>query len=358
VTEKAADVLVIGAGVIGLSVAWRAAREGLRVHVFDKGEPGAGTTHVAAGMLAPVSEAEAGEPELLELMRRSAAMYPAFVAALQDESGVDPGYRRCGTLAIARDRDELEALAREHRLRESLQLRTKKLLPSAARELEPALAPAIRGALDVPDDHAVDPRSLVAALIAANSRAGVEIRKGVVVRACEQRHGRVEGVQLGDGSSVRAGSVVVAAGPWSREVAGAPVHPVKGQTLRLRDPSGGGLLHRVIRMASGYIVPRGDGRYVLGATVEERGFDTTATAGAVYELLRDAIEIIPGVSEMIVEELAVGLRPATRDGRPLIGPAGVPGLHWATGHYRHGVLLAPVTAEIAVAALTDQRAAA
>jgi glycine oxidase len=358
VTEKAADALVVGAGVIGLSLAWRAAHHGLRVQVFDKGKPGAGTTHVAAGMLAPVSEAEAGEPELLELMRRSAAMYPAFVAALQEESGVDPGYRRCGTLAVARDRDELEALAREHALRESLQLRTNRLLPSAARELEPALAPAIRGALDVPDDHAVDPRALIRALVTAAERAGVEIRKGVEVEACVQQRGRIEGVRLRDGSIVRAGAVVVAAGVWSHELAGAPVHPVKGQTLRLRDPRGGGLLDRVIRMASAYIVPRGDGRYVLGATLEERGYDTTATAGAAYELLRDAIEIIPGVSEMVIEELAVGLRPATRDGRPLIGAAGVPGLHWATGHYRHGVLLAPVTAELALAALTDQRAAA
>ncbi|HEV2059812.1 MAG TPA: FAD-dependent oxidoreductase, partial [Solirubrobacteraceae bacterium] len=162
------------------------------------------------------------------------------------------------------------------------------------------------------------------------------------------------------GEELRAGRVVVAAGPWSGSLPGlpeeahVPVRPVKGQILRLRDPAGAGLTARIVRFEGGYLVPRGDGRYVLGATMEERGFDTTVTAGSIYELLRDAGELVPGVHEMVIEELSAGLRPATPDNAPVLGPADeVAGLHWATGHHRNGILLAPVTAEIVVAGLED-----
>jgi glycine oxidase len=157
---------------------------------------------------------------------------------------------------------------------------------------------------------------------------------------------------------VTAEQVVVAAGPWSSSLDGVPagasipVHPVKGQILRLHDPSGPGLLTRVVRFTGGYLVPRGDGRYVLGATMEERGFDTTVTAGAMFELLRDAFELLPSVTELVIDEFSAGLRPATPDNAPAIGPGALPGLHWATGHFRHGVLLAPITAQVVAAGVT------
>jgi glycine oxidase len=209
----------------------------------------------------------------------------------------------------------------------------------------------------VPDDHAIDPRPLTRALLAAAVAVGAHVRTGTAVRALIRDGDRVAGVRLGDGTSVDADQVVIAAGAWTPELDGIPdeervaIHPVKGQLLRLHDPNGPGLLDRVLRVAGTYLVPRGDGRYVLGATMEERGYDTTVTAGALFELLRDAAEIVPGISELVVDEVMAGLRPATADGLPAIGPAGLAGLHWAVGHFRNGILLTPVTAEIIVAGL-------
>jgi glycine oxidase len=351
------DVAVIGAGAIGLSIAWRAAARGLRVLVLERGEPGSGTSHHAAGMLAPVAEVTAGEQPLLALGLRSAESFGAFVAELQAASGDSVGYTRCGTLLVARDADEAAALERERALRIDLGLDVHRLLPSAARRLEPALAPALRLALDLPADHAVDPRALLAALTAALGAAGGELRSGTPVASVEveQPGPRVRGVVLGDGTVVHAEHVVVSAGVWSASLGGlsadqlVPLRPVKGQILRVRDPAGPGLLTRVIRMGPSYITPRGDGRYVIGATSEERGFDQTVTAGAVFELLRDASELVPGVSELIVDELTAGLRPATPDNLPAIGSApDVEGLWWAVGHRRGGILLSPVTAQLIV----------
>ena len=338
--------------MIGLSVAWRASRAGLRAVVVERGEPGGATSRVAAGMIAPIAEAEPTEPGLLALARESAARYPAFVRELIADSGVDPGYLACGTLLVARDADEAEALDRERALREELGLPVRRVLASEARRLEPALAPTLRLGLEIPDDHAIDPQALCRALVAT----GIEIRRGEVAEVVPGR-----GARLTDGSLVEAPQVVIAAGPWSDRVSGAPplvLRPVKGQILALRDPSGPGLVERVIRMQPGYLVPRGDGRYALGATVEERGFDTTVTAGPVWELLRDAIELVPGVSELVIEELMVGIRPGTADNLPLLGPSGVDGVHWATGHYRHGILLAPVTADRVLAGIAGVPAGA
>jgi glycine oxidase len=360
-TQPATDVAVIGGGVIGLAIAWRARARGLGVTVFDGRDPGSGASSVAAGMLAPVTEAEAGERALLALGMESARRWPAFAAELRDVTGVDVGYRACGTLVVARDGDEAEALDREVALRERLGLRTARLLPSEARRREPALAPSVRLALDVPDDHAVDPRLVAAALVLAARQAGAVLHTGAGVRSVECDGERVTGVALEDGSVVQAGQVVVAAGAWSALLEGVPasaqvpVRPVKGQTLRLLDPSGPGLLERVLRYEGGYIVPRGDGRYVLGATVEERGFDTAMTAGAAYELLRDASELVPGILELEIEELVAGLRPGTPDNGPILGAAqGVAGLLWATGHFRNGILLTPVTADLIAAELAGE----
>jgi glycine oxidase len=346
--------------VIGLAVAWRAARLGMSVVVLERGEPGHGTSRVAAGMIAPVSEARSTEQALLRLSLASARAYPEFVEELIEGSGHDPGYLACGTLAAARDRDEAEALERELALRHSLGLPVRRLLASEARRLEPSLAPALRLALEVPDDHAIDPRKLTAALAEAARHAGAELQSGAGVSAVTVSGGRVRGVRIAGGRSVRSEQVVVAAGVWSGTLGGipddgrVPIRPVKGQILRLHDPAGAGLLTRALRMHVGYVVPRGDGRYVLGATMEERGFDTTVTAGPVFELLRDAIELLPGLSELVIDEFSAGLRPSTPDNAPAIGPGAMPGLHWASGHHRHGVLLAPITAQIAVSGLAGE----
>jgi glycine oxidase len=245
-------------------------------------------------------------------------------------------------------------------MRRALELPVVRLRGSEARRREPALAPTVRLAIAIADDHAIDPRALAAALAEACRRAGVEVRSGSAVASLEVEHGRVKGVRVADQDVVTTDQVVIAAGAWSGLIDGIPdearvaIRPVKGQILRLHDPTGPGLLSSVLRMAGGYIVPRGDGRYVLGATMEERGFDTTVTAGAAFELLREAVELVPGAGELVLDELSAGLRPATVDNVPAVGPGTLPGLHWATGHHRNGILLTPITAEIVAAALAGE----
>jgi glycine oxidase len=354
------DVAVVGGGVIGLAIAWRARLRGLSVVVLERARAGAGTSYVAAGMLAPIAEVTPGEEPLLELGLRSAAAYPAFLDELAQSAGLERsqlGDTRCGTLLVARDADEAEALERELVLRRRHGLAVERLLASEARRREPGLAPALRLALDVPDDHAIDPRALTAALVRAVGHTGGEVREGAPVTGLEVVGDVLRGVRLGDGSVVSAEQVVIAAGVWSAQLTGlpadapVPLRPVKGQIMRLHDPAGPGLLTRVIRMGPSYVVPRGDGRYVIGATSEERGFDTTVTAGAAYELLRDASELVPGVWEWVLDEFQAGLRPGTPDNLPMVGRGALAGLHWAVGHRRNGVLLTPITAELVAGAL-------
>jgi glycine oxidase len=381
-SESTVDLAVLGGGIVGLSVAWRARLLGMSVVLLEREVLGGGATHVAAGMLAPVAEVEFGEVgrRVLELGVRSAGMWADFAAELEQASGVDVGLRRTGTLVVARDDDEARELERQLTFRESLGLRALRLRGSEAREREPSLAPTVRLALEAPDDHSVDPRRVVAALRRACELEGVLVcehrqvhgleldvdsKRVVGVRVSREWAGDVvasgsaDGDFLEDGAceSIYARDVVVAMGAWSGglaglpEGAGVPVRPVKGQIMRLCDPTGPGLLERIVRFEGGYLVPRGDGRYVLGATMEERGFEPQATAGGVYELLRDAHELVPGVSELRIEELGVGYRPGTPDNAPVIGPGTLEGLTWATGHHRNGILLAPLTAELVTRSL-------
>jgi glycine oxidase len=386
--ETTVDLAILGGGIVGLSVAWRARAQGMSVAVLERDELGGAATHVAAGMLAPVAEVEFGEAgrRVLELGLRSARMWPGFAAELQRDSGVDVGLRRTGTLVVARDEDEARELERQLAFRESLGLRAIRMRASEAREHEPALAATVRLALHAPDDHSVDPRSVAAALRSACEQAGVDLRERTPALAVEldASQTRVVGVRVarekaspmdvedagahrgdffGDDWAcevVRAREVVVAMGAWSGGLAGLPdgagvaVRPVKGQIMRLHDPAGPGLLEGVVRFEGGYLVPREDGRYVLGATMEERGFEPGATAGGVYELLRDAHELVPGVSELHIDELGVGYRPGTPDNTPVIGRGVLDGLTWATGHHRNGILLAPLTAELVVASLRGE----
>ena len=355
------DAVVVGAGVIGLACAWRAAQRGLRVAVVDREAPGSGTTRVAAGMLAPVGEASWGEERLLALNLASARMYPDFAAELEEASGATVGYRRCGALHVALDRDEAEELRRHHELQLSLDLDALWLRPRECRELEPGLATAITGGVHARDEGEVDPVSLVAALAGALERAGVELAIGDEVAEALLDGGRLAGVRTSRGRELRGAHTVLAAGwwsgsaPWLPEAARPPVRPVKGQVLNLRGPADEPLCERIVATQWVYVVPRTDGRVVVGATVEERGPDLTVTAGGVHELLREAYRVLPDVAELELTGAFAGLRPTTPDNAPLIGAGAVEGLVLATGHFRNGILLAPVTADAVAAILAGER---
>jgi glycine oxidase len=358
--DRCPDVLVVGAGVIGLAIAWRAALGGLRTTVVDP-SPACGASAVAAGMLAPVTEAGYNEDALLRLNLDSAARYPAFVAELHERTGLDPAYRRIGTLLVAVDGGDVAATAELHAFQRKLGLEVTEVTGREARRLEPLLAPGIRGGLLVAGDHQVDPRRLTAALLAGCRQVGVRLVRATA-HAVGRRGDRATGVLLADGTSLGAGRVVLAAGAHCGRLGGLPadafacLRPVKGQLLRLQVPPRmrpllGRNLRGLVRGHSIYLVPRADGELVVGATVEEQGFDTTVTAGAVHELLRDASELLPAISETALVETAAGLRPGTTDNGPLLGAAHLENLIVATGHYRNGVLLAPTTADAIVTVL-------
>ncbi len=357
-SRKSYDAVVVGAGVIGLACAWRAAPRGFSVLVVDCGEPGSGASGVAAGMLAPVTEAEFGEEALLALNLESARAWPAFAAELGERSGLATGYRESGALVAAADRDDAEELRRLHRFQRSLGLDAEWLSGSDCRRLEPRLSPRVAGGIVAPQDCQVEPRSVVRALMAALEHEGGELLAGVEVEL-DVLDGRVRGVRGSDGEVVAAERVVVAAGAWSGALAGVPddalppVRPVKGQILRLRGPAAAPVASRLVRTPRCYVVPRPDGEVVVGATVEERGFDTSVTGDGVYRLLEAAIEVLPDVGELEFVEAAARLRPGSPDNAPLIGHSGPEGLLWATGHHRNGVLLAPVTAAAVAALLAD-----
>ncbi|MEU3775257.1 glycine oxidase ThiO [Streptomyces sp. NPDC032472] len=361
-SRKGSDVLVIGGGIIGLVTAWRAARRGLRTALADPA-PGGGAARVAAGMLAAVTELHYGEETLLGLNLASAARYPEFAAELADASGgLDIGYRACGTLAVALDADDRLHLRELHALQRRCGLESEWLTGRECRRLEPMLAPGVRGGLRVDGDHQVDPRRLAAALLAACENAGVEIHRASAGRLLVAAD-RAVGAALDDGTELYADQVVLAAGSLSGRLAGVPdealppVRPVKGQVLRLTVPAAyapflSRTVRAVVRGSHVYLVPRENGELVVGATSEELGWDTTVTAGGVYELLRDAHELVPGITELPLTETLAGLRPGSPDNAPLLGPTVLAGLHLATGHYRNGVLLTPLTGDALADLLT------
>ncbi len=358
------DVVVAGGGIVGLVTAWRAAQRGLAVTVVDPA-PGGGAAQVAAGMLAAVTELHFGEERLLALNLASAERYPAFAAELAEASGQELGYRRCGTLAVALDADDRAYLRELHALQLRSGLESEWLSGRECRRLEPMLAPGVRGGLRVDGDHQIDPRRLASALVTACERAGVVWCRSTAGRLVV-RGGRAVGVELADGSLVEGGQTVLAAGSRSGLLAGlpeevaVPVRPVKGQVVRLAVPEAyrrgaaflGRTVRAVVRGSHVYLVPRENGELVIGATTEELGWDTTVTAGGVYELLRDAHELVPGLTELPFTEVRAGLRPGSPDNAPLLGPTALPGLHLATGHHRNGVLLTPVTGDVLADVLT------
>jgi glycine oxidase len=359
-SQPQTDVLVIGGGVIGLAIGWRAAQQGLQVVIADP-EPGRGATHAAAGMLTPIAEAAYAEREIFALGQDSLQRYPGFVTDLQRSTGLAVGFRQCGTLQVAYDSDDLAILTETRQLQESFGVRLQQLGARECRDAEPMLDPSVRGGLLTIDDGSVDPRLLATALLQAADGAGVRlVRQRVTEVVCTA--GRASGARLADGATASARWIVLAAGWQSARMPGLPsgiappVRPVKGQIIRLRTTAAmmaaglpPGLLRRtvrgVVRGSSVYLVPRESGELVVGATQEELGPDTTVTAGGMWELLRDARTLVPGITELEFADAVAGLRPGTPDNAPIIGLTELPGLVLATGHFRAGVLLAPVTAD-------------
>ncbi|MFN8162443.1 MAG: glycine oxidase ThiO [Solirubrobacterales bacterium] len=348
--------MFVGGGVIGLCCAWRAAQRGARVVVLERAEPPAGATRVAAGMLAPVGELTFGEPQLLQMTLASAELYPEFSTELEAATGKTTGYARRGALHVALDRDEAAGLRRVHDLQRSLGLEAEWLPPRRCRELEPGLTPSFNGGVHAPGEASVDPRALAVVLMAALGSAGVEVRTGCEVVGGLFEGERLAGVRTGDGEELRGEAVVLASGAWSGATDWLPDHvrpavrPVKGQVLELRPRDGAAPCERIVCSERVYLVPRPDGRLVVGATVEEMGFDTAVTAGGVHELLREAYRLLPDVAQMELVGSTAGLRPGTPDNLPFVGRGAIEGLVLATGHSRNGILLAPLTGE-AVAAL-------
>lgn len=335
-------VIVVGAGIIGRSVAWRLAQRGAAVRLVDP-DPSRSAAIVAAGMLAPVTEAHFGEEERLGFHLESARRWPRFAAELAAESGHDAGFLDCGTLAVARDSDDMAVLRRVGDYLEELGLEAEPLSAAALRRLEPALAPRVRGGLRVPGDHQVDPRRALAALRVAGERLGVQEQPVAAVQVEAHR------VTLDGGTSLQADAVVVCAGWAIADLVDLPIRPVKGQLLRLAATESAVMPTHVLRGLEVYIVPRPGGEIVVGATSEEIGPDTTVTAGAVRRLLEEAWELVPGLDEARLVETSAGLRPASPDGEPILDT--IAGVHVAAGHHRSGVLLAPATADAVAAAV-------
>jgi glycine oxidase len=356
------DAVVVGGGVIGLSIAWRAAAAGLAVAVVDP-RPGHGATWAAAGMLGPVGEAYFGEDALARANVAAGRRWAAFAGDLEAASHRGVGYQRSGTVVAAMDPSDRRVVDDRFGYQLSLGFSPRRLSSRQCRELEPLLAPGIAGGAEFSDDHQVDNRLLVDALLAACRHAGVTLVTDEVA-AVASSAGRATGVILGRGDPIDAGAVVISAGCWSGQLGGIPhpllppVRPVKGLTVRTRATSGTPRLSRIVRgLVHGrtcYLVPRQDGTVVIGATVEEKGFDLTVQVGSVHDLLRDARAIVPALDEYELVETSCGLRPGSPDNAPLVGTTSMEGLIMATGHYRNGILLAPLTAELVVGLLVGE----
>ena len=358
-------VIVIGGGVIGLGLGWQLAKAGCAVSIFDRARAGRAASWAAGGMLAPLAEAHFVERELLELGVNSLRLYPEWVAELESDSGMSVDYRTEGTLILGIDPDDARELQHLYESQRLLNLKVEWLSGAETREMEPLLSPKITAAISSQDDHQVDNRLMVEALIRAYRKAGGVLHENTPVDKVEIRHGTACGVWA-RGNLYEADAIVLAAGCWSNQIEGLPesvkppVRPVKGQMLALQMEAGI-RLQKVIRIPRAnyptdvYLVPKSNDRLVVGATSEEMGFDTRLTAGGLLELLRGAWEAAPGVYDLPVLETWTGLRPGSRDSAPILGETAVKRLIMATGHHRNGILLTPITArEIAALILTGK----
>jgi glycine oxidase len=335
--------------VIGLSIAWRLAQAGCRVTVYERGEAGRGASWAAAGMLAAAVETEPGEEALLPLTLESQRLWPEFARELEGASGISVEYRDEGTIVVALTRDDLDQLRFTYEFQRGLGLDLQWLSAAEVRHLEPHLRPGLSAAVLSRRDHQVENRAVARALALAVRRAGAALYEHCPVREVEIADGRAAGV-VADRGREPADAVVLCAGAWSREIGGIPashlppVRPIKGQALALQMDAAAPLLRHVIWLPRGYLVPRRDGRLLVGATVEERGFDEALTAGGLLTLIEGAWRAVPAIEELPVSETWVGFRPGSRDDAPMLGPSGIDRLVIATGHHRNGILLAPLTA--------------
>ena len=339
------DVVIVGGGAIGLSIGWQLLRRGVEVTLIDKGEAGKAASWLAAGMLAPNAEVGFEEMDFLKFGEKSLALYPQFLDELRDDSGIDVPLDPCGTLMIALDRDDSEFLKRLHDFRKSLKLPSEWISGTKARDLEPMLSPKVVSGLWLPNDAQIDNRLLVTALRQAFVNKG-----GTLIEHCDAHSVDVSAHALRtEHGAIQFSRLILAMGCWSRRIDGIPdehlppVRPVKGQILTLQ-MSKDLALSKVIRSPRVYLAPKHDGRLVVGATSEERGFDESITAGGVMDLLQEGYEAVPAIYEMTLQEVRVGLRPASRDNEPILGQSPHTHVFYATGHYRHGILLTPVTA--------------
>ncbi|HEU4400980.1 MAG TPA: glycine oxidase ThiO [Candidatus Polarisedimenticolia bacterium] len=352
-----ADVLIVGGGIIGLAIAREAAGAGLSVILLEKGTPGGETSTAAAGMLGAQIESEGPDP-LLDLCLRSRDLYPAFAREVQAESGLDPCLLDEGTIQVASGGVEALGLERQHAFQRSLGLPVERLDRQDLMRLEPALAPGFEAALYLPHDRSIDNALLVRALRLAAGKAGARLHHGAGVRRLLVERGRIVGVEA-DGGRFTAGAVVIAAGAWSGEIraegtGSIPTHPVRGQMICLEPP--GRPVRHVVVSTGCYLVPRRDGRLLVGSTMERVGFDSRVTAGGIASLASAAVTTIPVLREAPWHSTWAGLRPATSDDLPAIGAGPAPGLWYACGHLRNGILLAPLTARIVVRLLRGEGA--
>jgi glycine oxidase len=351
-------VAIIGGGVIGLSIGWRLAGRGADVHVFERGKAGQGASWAAAGMLAAGCETEPGEAALGRLNHASLALWAGFAAELEAASGIEVGLRREGTLIIALNRDDVARLRHDYEFQTKQGVTLEWLTPAEAREREPHLAPQLAGAVFSQGDWQVDNRKLAEALARAFTSAGGTLHEDCPVTGVAMANARVSGIVTVSGAH-SANCVVIASGAWSGlldlPVDRLPVRPVKGQMLAVQMDPKAPLLRHVVWAPRAYLVPRLDGRLIIGATVEERGFDDKITAGGMFGLLDGAWRALPAIEDLPICESWVGFRPGSRDDAPILGPSGVGGLMIATGHHRNGILLTPVTADAMAATILDQR---
>jgi glycine oxidase len=340
-------VIIVGGGIMGLSIAIELRRSTeFEVLVLERSIPGAEASSAAAGMLAPQFEGSGPGP-MLELALLSRMAWPKFAAELEERSGVDVGYLACGGMQVAFTDDEVHALDAKVAWQTAAGLRSSLISGEVLREREPSLSPKALAAGDFPDDHQVDPRKLIRALAVTATRAGVQFRAGTV-RSLLETEGTITGVDV-DGERLEAGLVILAAGAWSGLVSGAEVDParvkpVRGQMLelQLRAP----IFTRLLKSATGYVVPRTDGAVLVGSTMEMVGFDKNVTAEGMNKLLTAALQLVPALAQASLTSTWAGLRPWTDDQLPFLGDGPKPGLLLATGHFRNGILLAPITARL------------
>ena len=353
-SEKTFDAAIIGGGVIGCATAWRLAQAGLRAVIIERGKPGREASYAAGGMLAPFAEADE-HSHFLELSIASRALYPEFSLELREAVGIDVEYRTEGTLYLSLTRADDEELERRWEWQRTAGLKITRLDASAVRKLEPLVSESLRWALEFPDDHQVDNRRLMLALEMASRAAGVTVLEGVEARQLcivgqkgqkGQQGPQVEGVMTTNGK-VRAGAVVIAAGSWSSLIApcqAVQIGPVRGQMIALASPAPP--VSHVLYSRRGYLIPRRSGILIAGSTTEHVGYNKSVSAGGIASIIESSIEMLPAARDLPITDAWAGLRPMSPDGLPIIGPdPQIAGLFYATGHYRNGILLAPITAQ-------------